>query len=129
VIKILSLDLRSKKDLVLEDYEFSIDTPGDTIVVQDEIALPTTYNVMLRYRPIRPIDAPIIQLLSPEVIPEPEQETTNDTPAFDLTIPTHESISNDGRAEEHPRTPIAGGTTEPPAKIKKMPNLLKLLKN
>jgi hypothetical protein len=61
VIKILSLDLRSEKDSVLEDYEFSIDAPVDIIIVQDEIALFTiTYNIMLRYRPIRPIDVPII---------------------------------------------------------------------
>jgi hypothetical protein len=38
VIKILSLDLRNKKDLVLEDYELSIDAPVDIIIIQDEIA-------------------------------------------------------------------------------------------
>jgi hypothetical protein len=78
----------------------------------------------LRYRPIRPIDIPIIQLLSPEVIPEPEQETTNDTLVFDLITPIHESISSDRRTEKHPTIPIAGGTTKPPAKNK----TLKLLK-
>jgi hypothetical protein len=60
VIEILSLDLYSKKDLVLEDYKFFIDALGDTIIIQDEIALPTTHNVTSRYRPIRPIDALII---------------------------------------------------------------------
>jgi hypothetical protein len=61
VIKILSLDLYSEKDLVLEDYEFSINAPGDIIIIQDDIILLTTiYNVTSRYRPIRPIDAPII---------------------------------------------------------------------
>jgi hypothetical protein len=127
VIEILSLDLRSEKDLVLEEYKLSINAPVDTIVVQDKIALPTiTYNMTSRYRPIRPIDVPIIQLLSPEVIPELEQETTNDTPVFDLIILTHESISSNRRAEEHPTIPMAGGTTEPPAK-KKTPKLLKEL--
>jgi hypothetical protein len=127
VIEIPSLDLRSEEDSVLEEYELSIDAPADTIVVQDETAPPTTtHNVTSRYRPIRPIDVPTTQLPSPEVTPEPEQETTNDTPAFDLTTPTHESISGDGRAEEHPTTPMAGGTTEPPAK-KKTPKLLKEL--
>jgi hypothetical protein len=127
VIEILSLDLYSKKDLFLEDYELSIDTLIDTIIVQDEIALLTiTYNITSRYRPIRPIDIPIIQLLSPEVIPELEQETTNDILAFDLIILTHESISSNKRAEEHPITPIARGTTEPPAK-NKTPKLLKEL--
>jgi hypothetical protein len=77
-----------------------------------------------RYRPIRPIDVPIIQLLSPEVIPELKQETTNDILVFDLIILTHESISNDRRAEEHPTIPIARGTTESLAKKK----TLKLLK-
>jgi hypothetical protein len=80
-----------------------------------------------RYRLIRIIDILIIQLLSPEVIPELEQENTNNTPVFDLITPTHESISSDRRTEEHPTTPMAGGTTEPPAKIKKTPNLLKEL--
>jgi hypothetical protein len=61
VIKILSLDLRSEKDLVLEEYKLSIDALVDTIIVQDEIALPTiTHNMTSRYRPIRPIDVPII---------------------------------------------------------------------
>jgi hypothetical protein len=61
VIEILSLDLRSEKDLVLEEYELSIDAPVDIIIVQDEIALlTTTYNIMLRYRPIRLIDVLII---------------------------------------------------------------------
>jgi hypothetical protein len=61
VIEILSLDLYSKKDLVLEDYEFSINIPVDTIIVQNKIALPIiTYNITSRYRPIRTIDAPII---------------------------------------------------------------------
>jgi hypothetical protein len=80
--------------------------------------------VTSRYRPIRPIDVPIIQLLSPEVIPEPEQETTNNTPVFDLIILIHKSISSDGRTEEHPIIPIARSITEPLAKKK----TLKLLK-
>jgi hypothetical protein len=79
-----------------------------------------------RYCPIRPIDTPIIQLLSPEVILELEQETTNNIPVFDLIILTHESISSNKRAEEHLIIPIARGTTEPPAK-KKTPKLLKEL--
>jgi hypothetical protein len=83
--------------------------------------------MMSRYRPIKPIDIPTTQLLSLEVIPKPEQETTNDIPVFDLIILTHKSISSDGRAEEHPTTLMAGGTTEPPAK-KKTPKLLKELK-
>jgi hypothetical protein len=66
-------------------------------------------------------------LLSPEIILEPEQETTNNIPLFDLIIPTHKSISSDRRAEEHPTILIAGGITEPPAK-KKTPNLFKELK-
>jgi hypothetical protein len=33
VIEILSLDLRSEKDLVLEDYELSINALADIIVV------------------------------------------------------------------------------------------------
>jgi hypothetical protein len=33
VIKIPFLDLRNKKDLVLEDYELSINTLADTIIV------------------------------------------------------------------------------------------------
>jgi hypothetical protein len=61
VIEILFLDLRSKKDLVLEDYKLSIDILVDTIIVQDEIILPTLiYNITSRYRPIRPIDILII---------------------------------------------------------------------
>jgi hypothetical protein len=61
VIKIPSLDLRSKKDLVLEEYKLSINMPTDIIIVQDEIVLPTiTHNITSRYRPIRPIDVPII---------------------------------------------------------------------
>jgi hypothetical protein len=81
---------------------------------------------MSRYRPIRPIDVPTIQLLSPEVIPEPKQETTNDTLVFDLIILTYESISNDRRAEEYLIIPMAGSTTKPPTK-KKTPKLLKEL--
>jgi hypothetical protein len=81
---------------------------------------------MSRYRPIKPIDIPIIQLLSPEVIPEPKQETTNDTLVFDLITLIYKSINSDGRAEEHPIILIAGGTTDPPAK-KKTPKLLKEL--
>jgi hypothetical protein len=61
VIKILFLDLYSEKDSVLKNYKFSINTPGNTIIVQDEIALPiTTYNMILRYCPIRLIDILII---------------------------------------------------------------------
>jgi hypothetical protein len=61
VIKILSLDLYNKKNLVLEDYEFSIDTQIDIIIVQDEIILLTIiYNIISRYRPIKTIDIPII---------------------------------------------------------------------
>jgi hypothetical protein len=81
---------------------------------------------MLRYRPIRPIDAPIIQLLSPEVILELKQETTNDIPVFDLITLTYESINSNRRAEEHLIIPIARSTTKPPAK-KKTPKLLKEL--
>jgi hypothetical protein len=33
VIKILSLDLRNEKDLVLENYKLSIDIPADIIIV------------------------------------------------------------------------------------------------
>jgi hypothetical protein len=33
VIKIPSLDLRSEKDLVLEEYKLSIDAPADIIIV------------------------------------------------------------------------------------------------
>jgi hypothetical protein len=80
--------------------------------------------VTSRYRPIRPIDAPITQLLSPEVIPEPEQETTNNILVFDLIILTHESINNNRRAEEYLIILITRGTTKPPAKNK----TLKLLK-
>jgi hypothetical protein len=61
VIKILSLDLRNKKDLVLEDYELSIDTLIDIIIIQDEIVLfIIIYNITLRYCPIRTIDILII---------------------------------------------------------------------
>jgi hypothetical protein len=61
VIEILFLDLYSEKDLVLEEYELSINALVDIIIIQDEIILPTiTYNMMSRYRPIRPIDIPII---------------------------------------------------------------------
>jgi hypothetical protein len=81
---------------------------------------------MSRYCPIRPIDILIIQLLSPEVIPEPEQETTNDIPVFDLIILIYKSISSNRRTEEHPIIPIAGGITKPPAK-KKTPKLFKEL--
>jgi hypothetical protein len=81
---------------------------------------------MSRYCPIRPIDILIIQLLSPEVIPELEQETTNNILVFDLIILIYKSISNNRRAEEHLITLIAGGTTEPPAK-NKTPKLLKEL--
>jgi hypothetical protein len=57
VIEIPSLDLRSEKDLVLEDYEFSINALVDIIIIQDKIVLPTiTHNITSRYRPIRPID-------------------------------------------------------------------------
>jgi hypothetical protein len=125
VIEILSLDLYNEEDLVLKNYELSIDTLVDTIIVQDEIALfTTTHNMISRYRPIRPIDIPITQLLSPEVIPELEQETTNNILIFDLIILTHESISSNRRAEEHPIIFIARNTIEPPAKKK----TLKLLK-
>jgi hypothetical protein len=81
---------------------------------------------MSRYCPIRPIDILIIQLLSPEVILELEQETTNDIPVFDLITLIYESISNDRRTKKHPTIPIARSTTEPPAK-KKTPKLLKEL--
>jgi hypothetical protein len=84
------------------------------------------HNITSRYRPIRPIDIPTIQLLSPEVILEPEQETTNNTLAFDLITLIYESINSDRRAKEHPITLIARGTTKPPAK-KKTPKLLKEL--
>jgi hypothetical protein len=124
----LSLDLRSEKDSVLEEYKLSIDALADTIIIQDKIALPTiTHNITSRYRPIRPIDIPIIQLLSPEVILEPKQETTNNTPVFDLITLTHKSISSDRRTKEYPTIPIARSTTKPPAK-KKTPKLLKELK-
>jgi hypothetical protein len=73
---------------------------------------------MLRYRSIRPIDVPIIQLLSPEVISELKQETTNNIPVFDLIILIHESINSDRRAKEYFITLIAGGITKPPAKKK-----------
>jgi hypothetical protein len=81
---------------------------------------------MSRYCPIRPIDVPIIQLLSPEVIPELEQETTNNILVFDLIILIYKSINNNRRAKEHPTILIARGTTEPPAK-KKTPKLFKEL--
>jgi hypothetical protein len=127
VIEILFLDLYSEKDLVLEEYKLSINALADTIIVQDETILPIIiYNIMSRYRPIRPIDIPIIQLLSPEIILELEQETTNNIPAFDLITLTYESINSDGRAEEYLITPIARSTTEPPTK-KKTPKLLKEL--
>jgi hypothetical protein len=127
VIKIPSLDLYNEKDLVLEDYELSIDVLADTIIVQDEIALPTIiYNITSRYRPIRPINVPIIQLLSPEIILELKQETTNNILAFDLTILTHESISSNRRTKKHPIILIARGITKPPAK-KKTPKLFKEL--
>jgi hypothetical protein len=127
VIEILSLDLYSKKDLVLEDYELSIDALIDIIIIQDKIALLIiTHNITLRYRSIRPIDILIIQLLSPEVILELEQETTNNILVFDLIILIYESISSDRRAKEYPIIPMAGGTTEPPAK-NKTPKLLKEL--
>jgi hypothetical protein len=51
-------------------------------------------------------------------MPELEQETTNDTPIFDLIILTHKSINSNRRAKEHPTTPITGGTTKPLAKKK-----------
>jgi hypothetical protein len=79
-----------------------------------------------RYRPIRPIDILIIQLLSPEIIPEPEQETTNDILIFDLIILIYKSINSDRRAKKHPTIPIARSITKPPAK-KKTPKLLKEL--
>jgi hypothetical protein len=81
---------------------------------------------MSRYRPIRPIDIPIIQLLSLEVIPELEQETTNNIPVFDLITPTYKSINNNRRTKEYLITPITRGTTKPPAK-NKTPKLLKEL--
>jgi hypothetical protein len=40
---------------------------------------------------------------------------------------THESISSDGRTEKLLIIPIAGGITRPPAKKKRIPNLLKEL--
>jgi hypothetical protein len=52
-----------------------------------------------RYRPIKTIDIPIIQLLSPEITLEPEQETTNNILVFDLLTLIHESISNDRRTK------------------------------
>jgi hypothetical protein len=127
VIEIPSLDLYSEKDLVLEKYKLSIDALVNTIIIQDKIVLPIiTHNMTSRYRPIRPIDIPIIQLLSPEVILEPEQETMNDILVFDLIILIYESISSNRRAEEYPIIPIARSTTEPPTK-KKTPKLLKEL--
>jgi hypothetical protein len=123
----LSLDLYNKKDLVLEDYELSIDVLVDIIIVQDEIALFTImYNITLRYRPIRTIDILIIQLLSPEVTPELEQETINNILVFDLIILIYKSINSNRRIEEYLIIPIARGTTKSPAK-KKTPKLLKEL--
>jgi hypothetical protein len=61
VIKVLFLDLYNEKDLVLEDYEFSIDALIDIIIIQDEIVLfIIIYNIISRYYPIRIIDIPII---------------------------------------------------------------------
>jgi hypothetical protein len=65
-------------------------------------------------------------LLSPEIIPEPKQETTNNILVFDLIILIYESISSNRRAEEYFIIFITGGTTEPFAK-KKTPKLLKEL--
>jgi hypothetical protein len=119
VIEILSLDLYSKKDLVLENYELSINTLTDTIIVQDKIILLIiTYNITSRYYPIKPIDILIIQLLSPEVILEPEQETTNNISIFDLIILIYKSINNNRRTEKYPRISITGDTTKPPTKKK-----------
>jgi hypothetical protein len=82
--------------------------------------------MILRYRLIRPIDALIIQLLSPEVTLELEQETTNDILIFDLIILIYKSINNNKRTKKHPIIPMARGTTKPPVK-KKTPNLFKEL--
>jgi hypothetical protein len=71
---------------------------------------------MSRYRPIRPIDIPIIQFLFPEIILELEQETTNNIFVFDLITLIYESINSDRRAEEYFIIPITRGTTEPLAK-------------
>jgi hypothetical protein len=61
VIKILFLDLRSEKDLVLENYELSINIPVDIIIIQDKTILFTLiHNIISRYRPIKPIDILII---------------------------------------------------------------------
>jgi hypothetical protein len=61
VIEILFLDSYNEKDLVLEDYKFSIDALADTIIIQNEITLPTLiHNITSRYQPIRLIDIPII---------------------------------------------------------------------
>jgi hypothetical protein len=61
VIKILFLDLYNEKDLVLEDYELSINALVDIIIIQDKIILPTiTHNITSRYCPIRTINIPII---------------------------------------------------------------------
>jgi hypothetical protein len=120
VIEILSLDLYSEKDLVLEDYELSINAQANIIIVQDEIILSTTiYNITSRYCPIRTIDILIIQLLSPEIILELEQETTNDILVFDLIILIHKSINSNKRTKEYPRILIAGDITEPLAKKKR----------
>jgi hypothetical protein len=81
---------------------------------------------MLRYCSIRLIDTPIILLLFPEVILEPEQETTNNIPVFDLIIPTHKSINSNRKTKKHPTILMVRSTTKPLAK-KKTPNLLKEL--
>jgi hypothetical protein len=91
VIEIPSPDLYSKKDLILEDYKLFIDVLVDIIIIQDKI--------ILRYCLIRPIDILIIQLLSPEVILELEQETTNNIFAFDLITLIYKSINSNKRAE------------------------------
>jgi hypothetical protein len=129
VIKILSLDLYNKKDLVLEDYKFSINALADTIIVQDEIMLLIIiYNMISRYCPIRLIDILIIQLLFPGIILELEQETTNNIFIFDLIILIYKSINNNKRTKKHPTISIARGTIKPPAK-KKTANLFKELEN
>jgi hypothetical protein len=115
----LFLDLRSEKDLILENYKLSIDVLADIIIVQDKIVLLIlTYNIILKYHPIRPIDTPTIQLLLPEVILELEQKTINNILAFDLIILIYESISSNKRAKKHFIILIARGTTKPPAKKK-----------
>jgi hypothetical protein len=82
------------------------------------------HNITSRYCLIRPIDVPIIQLLSPEVILEPEQETTNNILVFDLITLIYKSINNNRRAKKYLIIPIARSITKPPAKKK----TLKLLK-